>query len=617
MLFPIVGPWDEKEAVVSPTLAAIGVSLAATLALAVVACQGGGDVQCEKDSNCSLSPDGLCIAASTGNRWCAYPDDACNDSGYRYSDFDVGDGVGGTCADGFSLQVNIGGGGEGTVSTSRGPLTCNGGVCERGFPSGTSLTLTANASAGIFLGWTDACTGPNECTLVMDRDRSVGALFGMPGQTLWVRQLGGTGNDQGTRLIADGDGNIIATGIFSNTITIDGMQLTSAGGTDVYVVKFSPADGRAQWAKRFGGSVNDSASAIAVDASNDIYIAGQFEGTVNFGGGDVTSAGSSDAFVLKLAKGDGAHVWSQKFGGTGFDNAQGLAVRGGAVALAGLFGGSMTVGTATPTTLTSVGQVDIFVVGLSTAGMPSWARSFGGATADAPRALAIDSAGNIVMVGRFNSTMLGFTSAMFNAGGDDGFLAKLRGSDGQPLVQRQFGSGMEDQALSVAVDMADNIYVVGQFRGSIDFGSGTATTATNESDVFVAKYSLAGAYQWSKAFGGTGSETGTATAVNASGDLVVAGNFCGTINFGGSPLTSATACSFTDAFAVRLSAADGAHQRSVRVGGMGSETGDGIAIDASGRMYITGYFDGFAEFGGEPLLPVGLSDAYVAAFAPL
>jgi hypothetical protein len=384
----------------------------------------------------------------------------------------------------------------------------------------------------------------------MDRDWSVGALFGMPGQSLWVRQLGGAGNDQGAKLTTDADGNVLATGFFSNSITIDGTTLTSAGGTDVYVAKLDPASGQVLWAKRFGGTGNDSPAAIVVDASNDVYIAGQFEGSVNFGSGPLTSAGSADAFALKLASADGAHVWSQKFGGTAFDGAQGLAVRSGAVVLAGVFAGSMTVNA---TTLTSAGQIDTFVVGLTTAGVPSWAKSFGGTAADAPRGVAIDSTGNVLLVGRFNSSMLSFTSALFNKGLNDGYLAKLSGTDGTPLFAKSFGSTADDETLSVAVDMNDGIYIVGAFQGSIDFGSGVPLVATNGSDVFVAKYSIAGAYQWAKSFGGTGTETAKATAVNAAGDLVVAGQFCGTLSLGGPPLISATACSFTDAFAVRPS----------------------------------------------------------------
>ena len=197
----------------------------------MLACHQAADVPCQQDADCDLAAEGLCVAATTSNKWCAYPDTECP-SGYRYSDFDVGDGVGATCTAGFTLRVSIGGGGDGTVSTSRGPLTCNGCVCERSFPNGTSVTLTATAATGIFLGWSDACRGQDACTLVMDRDWSVGALFGMPGQSLWVRQLGGAGNDQGAKLTTDADCNVLATGFFSNSITIDGTTLTSAGGTD-------------------------------------------------------------------------------------------------------------------------------------------------------------------------------------------------------------------------------------------------------------------------------------------------------------------------------------------------------------------------------------------------
>src|ERR1044072_7312677 len=60
------------------------------------ACRNQENVQCALDMNCNLNAGGVCLAASTGNRWCAYPDSSCA-SGYKYSDDDVGDGVGGIC----------------------------------------------------------------------------------------------------------------------------------------------------------------------------------------------------------------------------------------------------------------------------------------------------------------------------------------------------------------------------------------------------------------------------------------------------------------------------------------------------------------------------------------
>lgn len=66
------------------------------VASALWACPGRNNVQCEQSSNCNLSSGGMCVAAPSGNMWCAYPDPACP-SGYRYSDQEVGDGVGGQC----------------------------------------------------------------------------------------------------------------------------------------------------------------------------------------------------------------------------------------------------------------------------------------------------------------------------------------------------------------------------------------------------------------------------------------------------------------------------------------------------------------------------------------
>lgn len=72
-------------------------SLSIAIVLVMAACTGRQNVQCEQDSNCDLSGGGVCtVVTATNNRWCAYPDPQCQ-SGYRFSDFDVGDGVSGQC----------------------------------------------------------------------------------------------------------------------------------------------------------------------------------------------------------------------------------------------------------------------------------------------------------------------------------------------------------------------------------------------------------------------------------------------------------------------------------------------------------------------------------------
>lgn len=76
--------------------AAVAVRLGLILAISASACRNQQNVQCAQDIHCNLNGGGICFVAPTGNRWCAYPDSSC-ESGYKYSDDDVGDGVSGIC----------------------------------------------------------------------------------------------------------------------------------------------------------------------------------------------------------------------------------------------------------------------------------------------------------------------------------------------------------------------------------------------------------------------------------------------------------------------------------------------------------------------------------------
>ena len=413
-----VGILGELEQVVPHTLTSTFLTLALVLGTAFVACVGRANVQCEENANCDLSTAGLCVAATTGNKWCAYPDHSCS-SGYKYSPDDVGDGVGGTCTDeGVTLRLMVGGSGTGTVTAMPTGFLCSSGTCTGTFPRGTQVQLTAMATAGAFLGWSDACQGPGACVLTMDQDQSVGALFGMPGQALWVRQLGGMlSSTQGKSIATDSASNVIAVGDFTKTTDSNGITLTSAGGEDFYAVKLNPSTGDVVWAKRFGGVRNDVASAVAVDSSNSVYITGFFEGDVDFGGGVVQStAASSDAFLLKLTP-NGDFAWVRTIGGSTFDNGLAVAVRANTVVIAGLYTGSMSVG---GMTLTSAGSSDVFVQSLTTDGAPKWIQSLGGSADDSTSSVALDSAGNVVVTGAFATP----------------FVAKLAAGTGAPLFSK-------------------------------------------------------------------------------------------------------------------------------------------------------------------------------------
>jgi hypothetical protein len=138
------------------------------------------NVECVDDSSCNLTAGGRCVGNDpTGASWCAYPDADCG-SGLRWSDFDVGDSVGGTCVvspggESHTLSVTIDG--AGIVTSDPVGIDCSLGTCTADFPAGSRVRLVATASAtATFVGFTEACVGTT-CTLTMQADASVTASF--------------------------------------------------------------------------------------------------------------------------------------------------------------------------------------------------------------------------------------------------------------------------------------------------------------------------------------------------------------------------------------------------------------------------------------------------------
>jgi hypothetical protein len=153
------------------------------------------------------------------------------------------------------------------------------------------------------------------------------------------------------------------------------------------------------------------------------------------------------------------------------------------------------------------------------------------------------------------------------------------------------------------------VYVVGKFIGSVNFGGSTFSSANY--DAFVASYDGAtGAHRWSKQLGGGAADEGMAVAVDSASNVYVSGYFNGTANFGGGTVSS----SGQDAFVASYVGATGAHRWSRGLGGGGTDAAAGVAVDAAGDVYLTGWFASTVNFGGGALTSDGGSDIFVASY---
>ncbi|KYF90251.1 nucleotide-binding protein, partial [Sorangium cellulosum] len=380
-------------------------------------------------------------------------------------------------------------------------------------------------------------------------------------------------------------------------------------------------DGRAPaceevWSRAFGDANGQYARAVAVDADRNVFVAGQMEGTVDFGGGPLTATGA-DAYVAKFDR-FGTHLWSKRFAGDGNQFAMALAVDpAGDVVVAGRAFGSVDLGGGV---LVSHGGDDVFIVKLDAGGEHVWSRMIGGSGADRCDRVAVDPAGNVLVAGGFHGTVDVDGAVLTSAGLRDAFVLRLAPGDGRTLLALRAGDEGDDYAHAIAADADGNLLVAGYFSGSIDLG-GAPLASAGLSDVFVAKLGPSGDHLWSARFGDAEADEAHDVAVHeATGDVVLTGTFASTIDFGGGRLTSAGG---RDLYVARLSS-DGAHVLSRRFGDAEDqlltdfETGARASadVDAAGNIVLAGPLFGAADFGGGLLTSRGKTDVYLVKLGP-
>jgi hypothetical protein len=238
-------------------------------------------------------------------------------------------------------------------------------------------------------------------------------------QPQWIKTFGGNvSGDFGNGIASDAAGNVLISGLIRGTVTFaGGPPLTATAGGNGYIAKLD-ALGSHVWSKVVPGSPSSSASSVAVDASGRVYATGSFQGTTDLGGGTLTSAGSSDVFLVQY-DGAGNHLWSKRFGGSGSDSGSLLVPDGGQHVFAqGNFSGSIDLGLGP---LVAAGSNDAFFARLDETGAIEWNKPF-----EYGVGLAVDPAGAMFLSGSFYGTLdLGGPAPLVDAGSGDMFAAKL------------------------------------------------------------------------------------------------------------------------------------------------------------------------------------------------
>ncbi len=354
------------------------------------------------------------------------------------------------------------------------------------------------------------------------------------------------------------------------------------------------------------GTGSEIGNGIAVDIVGNIYVTGYFTGTATFGNTQLTSTGSYDVFVAKYDR-SGILSWVRQVGGLGDISDPKIAVEGsGNVYITGSFFYQATFGN---NTLTSAGYDDIFVAKYNSSGTFLWARQGGSESGgDRGKGIAVDASGNVYVTGTFAGTAAFGNASLIAAGSYDIFVAKYN-TTGTLQWVRKAGNANSDFSNDVAVDGTGNVYVTGYFQFMTTFGNTTLTSAGSY-DIFLTKYNSNGTFQWVQQIGGSSHDYGRDIAIDGNGNIYLTGVFSETVTFGNTSITSA---GVADVFVARYNT-DGILQWVRQAGSSNDDSGDGIAVDGNGNIYVTGYFRDTAAFGHILFTPVGLTDIFVTKY---
>jgi len=443
----------------------------------------------------------------------------------------------------------------------------------------------------------------------------------------WVKTFGSTQKDVTYFSTADKAGNVYVTGSFKGTMDLDGSGsfiATSNGEEDIFVVKFDN-DGHVLWFKAMGGSATDKGASILIDASENIYVAGDFKSAdVDFDGTghhNLSSHGQEDIFLLKLDK-DGHVMNVDRFGENGKDAIISMALdSAGNILLTGLFGNTVDFNpsSSVENTLTCAGTFDAFVLKLNSAGEYVWAKAFNGANWVKGLFIVTDLDDNIYITGYFKDTAdfdPGSGTYNLTAVGDrDFYIAKLD-SHGVFLWAGRIGSSREDRALSMTIDSSNDLYLSGFFSGECDFdiGAGEEILNTNGlSDAFVLKMRSNGDFAWVKQIGGARKDKATEIKFDTFGDMLISGYFQGHVDFdSGTSRKMHTSNGKSDAFILKLDK-DGAYIWSKTFGGTGTDEAYALSLDAMNHIYLSGIVSGSVDFGGSTteVTSLGESDIFL------
>lgn len=356
---------------------------------------------------------------------------------------------------------------------------------------------------------------------------------------------GTVGVSSGYDIVKDENGDLITTGFSWGNSDFDPNPNTQAlsngdSSANLYVQKLD-ANGNYIWHKNFGNQGVVIGHSITTDTNNNIYVVGTFGGTLTFNSSiNITSNGSGDIFVLKL-NANGNVLWARNFGLSGYDTGRSIFFNKNTNELyfTGIY---KTV--QTPSSVTD----DFFLYKLNpTTGADIWVETFGSSKSESSYGLTGDASGNVYMTGTYihkldkrafpsTNTVSNLLTTPYTPSpwyGVNSFILKLN-NNGHVLWAKSINKDKDTKGTiitkAIKVDNNNNVYVIGDFNGIVDFDPNNSKYVTSNQgnrDVFITSLNSSGAFRWFQRIAGLNNNSaydrGSAIALDNQGGVIVGG----------------------------------------------------------------------------------------------
>ncbi len=460
------------------------------------------------------------------------------------------------------LIVSIGGLAPGAVRAEDGSLECTTSHCVLPRSVPTSVTLVAVPSSGaVFAGWSGECSGTGPCKLdLRSSEHRVSASFSLPGTH--SAAVGSEGAEDIYAAVQDAQGNTTVTGFLGAAASIEGRSLPQT----TFLAQYAPS-GALRWLVPLPLATGQGVKLVS-EPSGALLVAGEFAGTIQTGPVQLTSAGGSDIALLRFDT-DGQAVWGRSLGGSSDEQVFALHVAPlGKLHLSGHTARMQFDSNSLPAvdadftvTFDSSGNVvrhdlregviafatnaqgrtcatrrrqfsNEFLVDCQDAdGSPAWTFS---TNTRGPNGVSLQAAADDSFYLAGNSS-----SAVLEDSSTSGMFLMRFSAEGTRLWARVFpgtgpGTG-SDRLQSMVLEPDGDVLLSGYAQSdTLDFGNATLVTRDTAGlgdQIFVARFDPDGANTWSMALGSSGKDRGQVLAVGPAG-VALGGVFDGTVHFG-------------------------------------------------------------------------------------